>query len=435
MLYSVVMGFAESNFVLFALTLGFGPVVGGLLGTVPQMVGAVLQRMTPLMVRRLGSHKKWVTLCALVQVISLVPLVVGAAVDDMHLLWILAAMSAYWGSASSANTGFNTMIAEMVPAKIRSRYFSIRTRWVNSMLVLATLAGGFALDLGQQSNALLPIFAVLFAGASLARLTSSWCLWHHIERVPMPTGHRDVPLSELMTRFRRGPGGRVIAYMLVMQLAIQIFTPFLNPYLFDQLGFKSDFTSIALVNSSQIAAKVLFLPIIGQLAVRYGPLRLLWIGGLAVIPLPLLWLVSGSVPYLIVVQLISGACLATYELGVMLILFETIPNSERTSVMSRYSILTQVATVSGSFIGAAILDRTGVQSLAYALLFVVSAVTRLAAVPLLARVKLPAKMPETPPDAQLRIHPASGTMDEPVLETVPPPESASTSAKSSLDLV
>jgi MFS family permease len=130
--------------------------------------------------------------------------------------------------------------------------------------------------------------------------------------------------------------------------------------------------------------------------------------------------------WLIVVQLISGAALATYELGTFLLLFEAVPDGERTSVMVRFVLLTHVATVLGSFAGAAALTAmseagvtgTGHGQAAYFAVFAMSAVARLATLALLARVRQPADLPTTPASATLQIHPAPGTLDEPLLPSI-----------------
>jgi MFS family permease len=113
---------------------------------------------------------------------------------------------------------------------------------------------------------------------------------------------------------------------------------------------------------------------------------LLWASSLAVVPLALLWLVSGNVVYLTCVQVAGGGCWAAYELAVMLLLFEAVGERERTGVVTVYNLGIAVATVAGAGCGGLVLRSLGETWEAYAAVFAVSCIARLAAIPLLRRV-------------------------------------------------
>jgi MFS family permease len=132
-------------------------------------------------------------------------------------------------------------------------------------------------------------------------------------------------------------------------------------------------------------SKALLLPAIGRLASRVGPLRLIWMASLAIVPLALLWLPSRNVAYLCGVQVVAGACWAAYELAVMLIFFREVHAEERTGVVSVYNLGVAVATVAGAATGGLILRSLGETWQAYATVFAVSCLARLAAIPVLRR--------------------------------------------------
>jgi cyanate permease len=58
--YSVMVGCGETYLPAFTLALGFGPVAAGLMASVPILVGALVQLVTPYAVTRLGSNRVWV---------------------------------------------------------------------------------------------------------------------------------------------------------------------------------------------------------------------------------------------------------------------------------------------------------------------------------------------------------------------------------------
>src|SRR5688572_15582908 len=69
--FSLMVGIGETYIVPFALAVGAGKTAGGLAATMPMLAGATLQLFTPLLVRRLGSHRLWVAGSVFLQAIAL----------------------------------------------------------------------------------------------------------------------------------------------------------------------------------------------------------------------------------------------------------------------------------------------------------------------------------------------------------------------------
>src|SRR5262245_27524517 len=64
---SAMVGLGETYFAAFALALGAGQTVAGLVATVPMLAGATLQLATPWFLQRVRSYRKWVVLFASLQ--------------------------------------------------------------------------------------------------------------------------------------------------------------------------------------------------------------------------------------------------------------------------------------------------------------------------------------------------------------------------------
>src|SRR5438552_13040923 len=58
--FSVMVGIGETYFPAFVLALGMGEIAAGLIASVPLLVGAVLQMVSPSAVVWLGSNRRWV---------------------------------------------------------------------------------------------------------------------------------------------------------------------------------------------------------------------------------------------------------------------------------------------------------------------------------------------------------------------------------------
>jgi MFS family permease len=184
-----------------------------------------------------------------------------------------------------------------------------------------------------------------------------------------------------------GGSGRTLLYLLGAQVAVQISGPYFTPYMLGHLQFS--YAQFAILVSVAYVARIACLPALGRLARRWGAPRLLWLGGAAIVPVAGLWLVADSFFYLVLVQVVSGAAWATYELAMFLLFFERVPREKRVAVLTVFNLFNALAIVAGSVVGASLLALLGEHRSTYFALFLGSTTVRAAALLLMA--KLPAK--------------------------------------------
>ena len=401
--YSVMVGCGEHYIPAFALALGFGPVATGLTASAPLFVGAVLQLVTPLAVRRLGTNRGWVVATTAVQAVSFLPLIWWALRGRAEPWELLVAVSLYWSAGMAGAPAWNAWMGTLIPERMRTPYFAHRSRLGQFAVLAGFVAGGLMLEWGKRHGVLLPTFAVLFAIASGCRLVSTLCLAACRELKPPRSegpadSHADVPGAnpsgpvavgawQRLRTLALGPAGTLVTYLWAITFACQFSGAYFSPYMLRERQFS--YLSYMLVVAVSFLARAVVLPSLGRLGSRIGSLGLLWVGGLAIVPLTLFWLVSANIPYLVGVQCLAGASWAAYELAVVLLFFEAASHRERTGVVTAYNLGHAVAWVSGAACGGLLLRSLGEDRSAYYTVFVVSAILRVAAIPLLRRVHLP----------------------------------------------
>ncbi|MCK6484205.1 MAG: MFS transporter [Phycisphaerae bacterium] len=415
--YSLMVGIGETYFPAFVLALGAGEIAAGLVASLPMLAGGFVQLAAPWGVRRIGSHRLWVALTVAIQAASFLPMIAMALLGRGPVAIVFLAASVYWAAGLAAGAAWNTWMSRLVPTLLRTTFFAHRTRIMQAATLIGLLAGGWALQAASRPWGPAAMFAVLFSVAMLARLVSSMLLTRHSESDAELDTHQDVSLGELWRRARHGPDGRLLVYMLAVQTTIQIAGPFFTPYLLNQLHFS--YLAYSVLIAAAFVAKSATLPALGRFARRRGVRRLLWLGGWGIVPLSALWLVSGDFWYLLAVQLLAGAMWGAYELGNFLMLFETIREEERTSVLAAFNLANAVALVGGSLIGGAMLHFIGEGRTAYMVLFAASFVGRLLTLPLLRRVP---DRPFVPVPIVVRadaMRPSAGSLSRPVLSSLP----------------
>jgi len=416
--FSANVGLGETYLPAFLLAIGGGEVSSGLVATVPMLAGAVLQLVSPLGVRRIGSLRRWVVLCATIQVLSFLPLIGAALWGRVSPAPIFLIAAVYWGAGMATGPAWNTWIGLMVPAALRARFFARRTRIAQFAALTGLVASGVTLQLGKDWSRPMLAFALIFLAAAIARSTSAVFLRMQSEPQPLPIELRAVAPQEVLRRLRTGRDARLIIYQLLMTICVQVAAPFFTPYMLSEL--RLSYAAYMTLIGVAYLAKVLALPTLGRFAQRFGSQRLLWVGGLGVIPLAGLWLVSDSFGYLFVIQCLAGCMWAAYELATFLLVFEAIREEERTSLLTLYNFANALVTVAGSLIGGALLATLGRGHDAYTTVFAVSSVARAATLLLLVRVA-PIPLRALPLAIRtLALRPSAGSLDAPIIPSIPP---------------
>ncbi|MBU0640177.1 MAG: MFS transporter [Planctomycetes bacterium] len=416
--FSLTVGLGESYLPAFVLAVGLTEVTAGLIATVPLLVGAVVQLVSPHAVRRIGSHRRWVLACATIQSLSLLPLVIAAGLGHISTTAVLMVAALYWSAGMAAGPAWNTWIGRLVPRPVRPRFFATRTLITQLAVLTGLLVGGAVLQTTAARGLPLRGFACLFAAAGVFRLISTGFLATQREADLNARDDRAVSLREFARRLGNGEA-RLLKYMFLVQLVTQIAGPYFTPYMLRKVEFS--YAAYVSLLATAFAAKILAMPALGRLARRYGPACLLCIGGIGIVPLAALWLVSTSLPFLGAVQVCAGVAWGAYELGTFLMLMDTIRDDERTSVLTAFNLINAVALVGGSLLGGLVLKLLAGQQTAYMLIFAASSIGRVATIPLLLRIADTARRAFPLGIRTLAVRPSTGSLDTPIDASAPPP--------------
>ena len=412
--YGAMVGGGETYLQAFVLAIGLGEVFVGLVASLPVLIGSLLQLISPTAVRYLRSHKRWVVLCSGLQALCFVPLVMAAMNGQMSHAAVLIVASIYWAASLGTGPAWNTWQGTIIPREIRAKFFAKRSRVSQAATLVGFLGGGFALQYGKASNdpaQVLAVYCWLFGIACLCRILSTACLSLQSEPTPIPTNMRFLTLSEQWRKFSRGASGRLLVSAVGMQVGVYVAGPFFVPYMLGVKELDMEYRDFAILLGVSYVAKVLCMPAWGRLAHRMGAHRLIWIGALGVAPLAGGWVISKNYYWLLSLQVLAGAAWGAYELALVLLFFETIDESERTSLLTLYNVANSVALAIGSLIGAAILKGVGVSVMGYLCVFAMSTILRTLALLLLRRVPATVVLPDSVPEQTLSVRAAGESLD------------------------
>jgi MFS family permease len=406
--WSAMVGLGESYLPAFVLAMSANELAAGLVATAPMLFGAVLQLIAPWGVARLRSYRKWVIACAVIQALSFFPLIAMAVCGRISVGWTFLVASVYWATNLGMGPAWNAWAETLVPLRIRPRYFARRARLGQVGLLLGFAVGGVLLEGGTRVDRGVEAFATLFLLAAASRLTSAYFL--RLQREPFP------PAPSRTTRTGRSPlAGPTLRFVLAMQMATWIAGPYFTPYMLVHLGLS--YSEFMFLTCTAFLAKVLVLPLMGDVCSRVGVTKVLVITGVSLAAIPILWVFNDSLLYLFTIQALGGAAWAGFELATLLLFFEKIPVHQRMGTLTLFNLANTLAITLGSFVGAVVLTSLGSTPGAYLTLFLCSGFARALSLVTLTDMRVPRMSSWRVVTRSLSMTPSVGSIDRPVLGT------------------
>ncbi len=242
----------------FALALGAGPLLIGVLAAIPSFLQAV-QLPATLLVERLRQRKRiGVMAQAGARLVILSTVVLPLQADtSLALALVIGAQVLATGLSAMAACANNSWFHQLLPGATLGRFFARR-------LLAATLAGGlFTLGAGwllehPPSGQPMLAYAAAFAVAGVAGL----CGVFQLARCPEPrmtdAGPHARMRDKLRAPFHDRNFGRLLRLLAGWNLASNFSAPFLTVYLLQQLGYGMGTVTMLWVTSQAANAFTLY---------------------------------------------------------------------------------------------------------------------------------------------------------------------------------
>lgn len=374
-LFSCLMiGLGECLLVPFAVAMGLNDAMVGLFSSVPYLGGSALQLLSPYLLKRLGSFRKFCVVFGVLQSLCFVPLAYYAMTGRIShfVLFIVAAF--YWGTGLATGPVWNSWIGGMMPNRLRPRYFATRNLMGQIGTLFGILASGFVLQFMKGQGIELFAFAVLFGCAGFSRLLSAYCLHVQGETKSLVKTGRDLSPVDLIQKIRSHGDGQFFVFMFIFQAAVNFSSPFFAPYMLKHLHLS--YTVYMGLVAVSIASKVFFLPIVGRWCKRFGSYSVMKFALIGVAALPIFWVFGAGNFYLIFLQIYTGFAWAAFDLACSVATFNIVSDEERTSFLSYQNFANAIAIFVGASAGARMLTTFGESTSIYFWIFALSTLFR-----------------------------------------------------------
>ena len=299
----------------WALYLEMSPLLIGLLGALP-VSAQLVQLPASWITRRFGARRAalWTLGVARQSALALVllpflpaPL---ARKQQVFLAW------AFFAAALNVmgNNAWTSWMGDLVPGRVRGRYFGQRNALCALAATGASLAAGVALDAGRtHGDAGLALSLLTLLSCAAGAGTSVLLARQHEPSHASPP--RATPLREAMAPLHDSRARNLLAFQVVWSAAGGIAAAFYPLHMIGNL--RMGFARMAIYTAAVAAFRMLAAPLWGRVLDRGGERRVLAISAFALSFSPLLWIFAayGRLWPLALDAMISGGATAGLSLA------------------------------------------------------------------------------------------------------------------------
>jgi len=379
---SVMSGFGDSYITPFALALNANNAQIGLLSSFPSLLAPIAQIFGSRLMEKYPRRTlivTGVTLHALMwlPILSLAYLFWKGLFSSYLPVILIVFYSLYAIFGAIAGPAWFSLLGDIVPEKIRGKYFSKRNKICGTIALVFTLIGALILDYFKTKGIILIGFSILFFFSFVFRFISSRLFKKHYDpEFKLSEGYY-FSIWQFIKKAPKNNFGRFVIFVSLIHLSTAIAGPFFTVYMLEDLNFS--YTTFMIVNLSSSITTLLFLPMWGKFSDKYGNRELLRIGSIIIPFLPILWLLSESPVYLMLVpQLIGGIGWGAFNFAASNFIYDSVSPQRRGLCVSYFNVFVGVGTFTGAAIGGLIAQFVTISFMnIFLFIFLVSGILRL----------------------------------------------------------
>ena len=350
--HASMLGFGESYLGAFGIFLKATTLQVGLLATLPQLFGAIMQWVGAINMDRLRSRRKAVCLGAFIQGLSFIPMAFLPFLfksGNLLIFSLLLLMMIYHGANGSVVPSWNSLIGDLVHSKIRGRFFGRRNMLTGLSTFISLILGGLILDFFDKRRMSGIGFMIIFFAAFIARSNS--VRW--LKRYDDPAFHISEDQVFSFRQFlRRSPYSnfaKFVFFVGMINFGVAFSGPYFALYMLRDLQFT--YIEFTLVIAVSTVTQFLTFRYWGDISDRFGNKKILNLCGWGIGLVPMLWLLSSNIFYLMVIQVYGGLIWSGFSLATANFLFDAVTPPKRARCVAYQGLVNGVFIFLGSLMG------------------------------------------------------------------------------------
>jgi MFS family permease len=325
----------------------------GILGALPQLVGALCQILAVWILDRIKSRRWTIVLLAYGQIvvwglIAVTPFFLEAGSLVVNVLILLAA--AHYMFAGLSSPVWNSLMGDLVPREIRGTYFGHRNRYTTAVTFASMLLAGGSLALFEHRNEQLIGFFVIFLAAAVARAISAYYLLQQ-DDPKFEVAQKDrFTIWQFISSLRRSNFAKFVLFGAAMSFSVWISAPYYSVYMLRDL--KLSYAEYTILTGASIFTQLLTFRYWGTVGDRFGNKAVLGVCGSFIAVLPFFWVIWDNFWFLLLVQFLAGVNWAGYNLATANFVFDAVSPSKLGRCVAYQATINGFFVLFGSVVGA-----------------------------------------------------------------------------------
>lgn len=346
---SVMNGFSETFMTPYAIAMKASSSLIGILASMPNLVGALLQVKSAELTERLGSRKALINSSVLIHALLWIPIIsVPYIFKENQPVFLIIFYTLFISIGAISLPPWSSLMADHVPETERGKIFGRRNRIFGIINVSSMFLAGSMLYLFAKNFRFLG-FTIIFLVAFVARLLS----WNFLRKMYEPDlvikdEHRFTILN-FLKRMRRSNFGRFVLFVSTMNFSVNIAAPFFAVYMLRDLKF--DYFTYTIITIAATLTSLFMMNNWGLRADHVGNIKVLKLTSRFLPFIPILWIFSHNMFYLILIQIFSGFFWAGFNLSASNFIYDAVMPEKRTRCVAYFNVVNGLALFSGATIG------------------------------------------------------------------------------------
>jgi len=353
--WAAMMGLTQNYMTPFALELKATTSQIGLLSSIPALLTAIAQLVSPNLLERAGTRKGLILPMVFLNALMFIPIMLVPFIfQGDQVWWLLAFITVSTVAGAVINPAWGSMMADLVPMRLRGRFFGNRGVITGfTMLVFSFVASG-VLTLFKGTNVFYG-FVVLFSAALGFRMLSYLFLSKQYEPARKISKNNSPGMLTLIKQTGSTNLGRFILYIALIDFCVAISGPFFSVYMLRDLHFS--YLQFFLVTFASSVAMLACLNYWGKRADAAGNLKVIKITSMLMPIVPVLWLGSTNVIYLMAANVVSGFAWSGYGLSAVNFVYDASEPSIRHKQLAVFNAMDGFAICIGFLLGGFLADK------------------------------------------------------------------------------
>ena len=345
---SVMTGFIDQYITPFAIALKATSSQIGMLAAFPSFAASLVQLKSADVTEHLKSRVKIITIFIFFHAFMYIPiLLIPFIFKTNKALWLVLFVTLMASFNAFPGPAWMSLMADHIPPKSRGKYFGWRNRLLGIITVTCAFLAGFILNTFGKEK--LTGFIIIIGIACVARFIS----WYYLSKMYDPpmkvTKEHYFTFWDFIKRFKESNFAKFVFYVASMSFAVNMASPFFALFMLRDLNLNY-VTYTVVVTASTIAA-LLTMGIWGRHADLVGNMKVIRLTSFFIPIVPALWLFSQNIPYLILIQFLSGFVWAGYNLSVFNFVYDSVTPEKRTRCASYLNVINGSAVCIGALLG------------------------------------------------------------------------------------